>query len=60
MNNNAYRKVAGTVFAVVAVMHVLRLISGWEMAFAGWAMPIWLSVVGVVFAGWLAWTGLKK
>lgn len=60
MNNNTYRKVAGTVFAVVAVMHVLRLVSGWEVVFGSWSVPVWGSLVGVVFAGWLAWTGLKK
>ncbi|OGM98614.1 MAG: hypothetical protein A3C71_02895 [Candidatus Yanofskybacteria bacterium RIFCSPHIGHO2_02_FULL_43_15c] len=60
MNNNTYRKVTGTVFAVVAVMHALRLISGWEVVFNGWAIPIWFSLVGVVFAGCLAWNGLKK
>ena len=60
MNNNKYRKVAGTVFAVVAVVHALRLVSGWDVVFDGWAMPMWFSVAGVVFAGWLAWSGLKK
>lgn len=60
MNNNTYRKVSGTVFAVVAVIHALRLVSGWEVVFGSWALPMWLSVVGVVFAGWLSWTGLRK
>ncbi len=60
MNNNTYRKVAGTVFGVVAVMHAVRLVSGWEVVFNGWIVPIWFSLVGVVFAGWLVWIGLKK
>jgi len=60
MNNNTYRKVVGTVFAVVAVVHALRLMSSWDVVLGGWAMPMWLSVVGVVFAGYLAWNGLKK
>ena len=60
MNSNTYRKVAGTVFAVVAVVHALRLMSSWDVVLGGWAMPMWLSVVGVVFAGYLAWNGLKK
>ena len=60
MNNNTYRKVTGTVFAVVTVMHAVRLVNDWEVVFNGWALPIWLSGVGVVFAGCLAWNGLKK
>lgn len=40
-------------FGVVAVMHALRLVSGLDMVFGSWAVPMWwASVVGVVFAGW--------
>lgn len=60
MNNNNYRKVSGAVFVVVAGMHALRLAWGWDVVFGSWAVPMWLSVAGIVFAGWLAWTGLKK
>jgi len=48
------------VFGVVAAMHALRLVSGWEVVFNGWSVPMWFSLVGVFFAGWLSWTGLKK
>ena len=60
MSNNKYRKVTGTVFAVIAVMHAFRLLYGWETMMGGWAVPMSLSWFGVAFAGWLAWSGLKK
>ena len=60
MNNNTYRKTAGTVFTVIAVLHALRILYGWEAVFNGWNMPMSLSWFGVAFAGWLSWSGLKK
>jgi hypothetical protein len=60
MTNNSFRKTAGTVFAIVAVVHAMRLINGWEVMIGGWAMPMWLSWFAVVFIGWLAWSGLRK
>ena len=54
MTNNSFRKTAGTVFAVVAVVHALRVVNGWEVMIGGWAMPMWLSWLAVVLIGWLA------
>ena len=42
------------VFAIVAVVHLLRLIFGWEVTVNGAVVPIWLSAVGLVVAGGLA------
>ena len=60
MTNHTYRKTAGTVFAVVAVFHAIRLLYGWEAVIGGLMMPMWVSWFGVIFAGWLVWSGLKK
>lgn len=42
------------VFAIVALVHLLRLAFGWEATIAGAAVPLWASVLGVVVAGGLA------
>jgi len=42
------------VFSLVAVLHVLRLIFGWEVVINGLVMPMWVSVVGIIVAGGLA------
>lgn len=42
------------VFALIAVLHLLRLVFGWEAIFNGTVMPIWLSAAGLVVAGGLA------
>jgi len=46
--------IAVVVFALVALLHLLRLVFGWEATIAGLAVPIWLSLLGTVIAGGLA------
>jgi uncharacterized membrane protein YjjB (DUF3815 family) len=46
--------VAAVVFALVALVHLLRLVYGWEVTLAGWVVPLWVSVVGLIVAGGLA------
>ena len=49
-----FTTIAVSVFALVATLHVLRLLFGWEATFQGSVVPMWVSVVGVVIAGGLA------
>lgn len=60
LTEGQYRKITGTIFALVAAVHLARLIFGWEITIAGWALPLWVSVIGVVLAGWLGWSACTK
>jgi len=42
------------VFALIAFLHLLRLVFGWEATFNGIVVPHWLSAVGLVVAAGLA------
>lgn len=42
------------VFAIVALVHLLRLVFGWEVTINGAAVPLWMSVLGIVIAAGLA------
>ena len=46
--------IAVVIFAIVAVLHLLRLISGWDAIVGTYVVPMWVSVVGVIFPGGLA------
>lgn len=46
--------VAVVIFGLVAVAHLLRLVFQTEVLVGGTAVPMWVSVVGVVVAGALA------
>ena len=46
--------VAVVIFAIVAVVHLLRFVLGWNANIAGTEIPMWASVVALVIAGGLA------
>jgi len=49
-----FTAIAIVILSLVAVLHVLRLIFGWEVVINGLVMPMWVSVVGIIVAGGLA------
>jgi uncharacterized membrane protein len=59
MSHKAYLKTAAFIFLVIAALHLLRLVLGWQAVFEGWIVPQWLSVVALIVAGYLAYEGLR-
>ena len=45
----------GAIFAVVAIVHFLRLVFGWPVVIDGWAAPLWISWIGVVVAAYVSY-----
>ena len=46
--------IAVGVFGLVALLHVFRLVFGWEATIQGSVIPLWVSGLGAVIAGGLA------
>lgn len=42
------------VFVLVSILHLVRLVLGWEISIDGVRIPVWLSAIGFVVAGALA------
>jgi len=59
MSIKTFSLVAGVVFAVVALVQILRIVMAWEVVIGGWAAPMWFSWIAVVVAGFLSFTGLR-
>jgi hypothetical protein len=59
MDKQSYLRVAGAIFALVALAHLLRAVMDWPILIAGWMVPIWLSWLAFVVAGALSWFGLS-
>ena len=59
MSRKAYFAVTGIFFLVIAILHLFRIILGWSPVVEGWPVPMWLSWVALVVAGWLAYEGLR-
>lgn len=59
MNSITFYKTVGIIFLLIAVLHALRLILGWEATIGGVAVPMWLSAIAVVVAGYLAYQSFR-
>ncbi len=57
MKQGAFVLVTSSIFALMALLHALRLIYGWNVTIGEWTMPVWVSAVGFLVAGYLALQG---
>ena len=60
MNRKTYMMVTATLFLVVALMHLLRIIFGWSVEIGSLSIPFWVSWLGVLVAGALAYFGFTQ
>jgi len=54
MNDKPYCLITGIIFALVAIVHLLRIAYDWSVHIENWIAPMWISWLGVVVAGLLA------
>lgn len=58
LRERTYLLIAGIVFGIVALAHLMRLFFGSNLNVAGWSIPLWLSWFGVVLATYLCYMSL--
>jgi hypothetical protein len=49
-----YIAISGSIFAIVAFAHLIRIIDGWEVSVNGQAVPMTISYLAFVATGMLA------
>jgi hypothetical protein len=54
MDAKSYSRVAAVIFAIIAILQLVRALSGWDITVNGADVPLWPAVV----AGALAVVGL--
>jgi len=59
MNENNFFLISGIVFLLVFVFHSARILFGLEVVFGGWVVPMWVSWITVVVAGYLSYNAFK-
>ena len=59
MSRKLYLRIAGTIFGLVALLHVLRLVLGWQVVIGGVTFPMWLSWIGPFVASYLSYEGFR-
>ena len=55
MSGKPFTLIAVVIFALVALAHLYRLVTHFQIILGSHTVPQWLSIVGFVVAGVLAW-----
>jgi hypothetical protein len=59
MSQKTFTLLAGIIFAIVALLHLLRIYTGWPVVLGNWIVPMWVSWIGLIVAGCLSYFGLS-
>ena len=59
MNQKTFLSISGVIFGVIAVMHLARIVQGWPAQIGMFEVPMWLSWVAMVVAGYLAFSACR-
>jgi hypothetical protein len=59
MSRKAYLLVAASIFSLVCLLHLARIVFGWPLVIGSWSVPMWLSWVGLIVTGALAYFGFS-
>lgn len=46
MKNMALR-IAGSIFGIVGILHLIRIITAAEVLMGGWKLPVWINWMGL-------------
>jgi len=49
-----YIAISGSIFAIVAFAHLIRIIDGWAVTINGQAVPVYISYLAFIATGLLA------
>jgi hypothetical protein len=59
MNQPAFSLVAGVVFGLIALGHVLRIVLSRSFMVQDFSVPMWASGLAVVIMGYLSYEGFR-
>jgi hypothetical protein len=57
MSDHAYALIAGIVFLLVAIAHLLRMALGTPVVVQGVSIPMWTSAIALVVTAFLSYEG---
>ena len=56
MNQHIFTLTTGTLFSLIAGLHLLRLLLGWAAVIGTWKVPQWISWIALLVSGYLAYS----
>jgi len=59
MSIKAFYSTVGAVFFLIFILHLARIIFGWDAVIGGVAIPMWVSWIAAAVAAFLLYQGYK-
>ena len=59
MNLKNFALLAAVIFAIVALVHLVRVIMGWQIVIDSCTVPMWPSWIALVIAAGLSYLGFS-
>ena len=59
MNRKTFSMLAGAIFTLVALFHLIRIFEDWPVIIGDWSVPKSVSWVALIVAGGLALLGFR-
>ena len=59
MSQRTFLGVSGTIFGIIAILHLARIIYAWPAQIGRFVVPAWLSWLSLLVAGYLAITAFS-
>ena len=59
MDRKTFCMLAGIIFTLVALFHLVRIFMEWPVLIGDWFVPMWVSWVALIVAGGLAVIGFR-
>lgn len=59
MTQRTFSLATAVLFLVIALLHAVRLLRGWQVTIEGAVVPLWVSWIGLVIAAYLAYQGFR-
>ncbi len=59
MSEKLYLTISGVIFAIIALLHLLRILFQWPAMVGVWSVPLVISVMAVIIAGILTFWAFR-
>jgi hypothetical protein len=59
MTQRTFSLVTAMLFLLIALLHAVRLLRGWQITIEGAVVPLRVSWIGLAITAYLAWEGFR-
>ena len=57
MTQRSFFLITSILFLLIALLHAVRLLQGWQVTIGGAVVPFWVSGIGLAISGFLDYEG---